>query len=297
MSPEIVKGEGYKKPNIVFLLADDLGFNDIGWNNATAKSPYMDELAKNGIILDRNYVAPVCSPTRGALMTGKYTHRIGMQHGVISADYAECLHLNEHTLAERMKSLNYATHYVGKWHLGFCNEACLPTSRGFDSFYGFYNGYVDHYTHIINGGYDFWDNGKVENSTDYASNLINERAVKIISEHDHEKPLYLFVSQALVHTPIQVAPGYEPVVNESHPEAAERANYLTMVTHLDDSAKAIVEALKDAGLYENTARPSGNCGAKFGTLTVKDQPLSGCDYGGLGEDFVCFIERLGRLRC
>lgn len=239
--------DDYVQPNIVFVLADDYGFNDVGWNNPAVETPVLNQLGQNGIILDRNYVAPVCSPTRGALMTGKYTHRIGMQHGVIGPDFPECLHLDEVTLATRMKELGYATHYVGKWHLGFCNEACLPTNRGFDSYYGFYNGYVDHFDHTISGGYDWWDNGIVdlENNGTYAADLITARAVQHIQNHDTSSPLYMFVSQALVHTPIQVPPGVEASEDE-------RENYLKMATHMDSGIGEIIDALQDKGIYDNT---------------------------------------------
>jgi len=239
--------EDYVQPNIVFVMADDLGFNDVSWNNPDVVSPHLHDLAENGIILDRNYVAPVCSPTRGSLMTGKYTYRIGMQHGVITPMMPECLGLSEVTYAERLKMLGYSTNYVGKWHLGFCNEACLPTSRGFDTFYGFYNGYVDHYYHTMSGGYDWWDNGVADtaNNGSYAADLITTRAVDIINSHDQASPLYMFVSSGLVHTPIQTPPGVEMTDDD-------RKNYLEMMTHLDKNVGDIVAALKDSGLYDNT---------------------------------------------
>jgi len=261
------------KPNIVFVLADDMGFNDVGWNNPHMVTPYMDDLAANGIILDRNYVAPVCSPTRGALMSGKYTHRIGMQHSVIMPQYAECLDLDITTLGQKMQELNYATHYVGKWHLGFCDEACLPTSRGFDTFYGFYNAFIDHYTHECYGGYDLWDNGVVERSDSFAADLFTQRAVNIINEHDASKPLYLFVSEALVHNPVQVPPGFE-ASNLTDFMAAYRANYESMVKYLDQSVGKIVDALKESGLYENTIFVfSSDNGAQIGSAS--SAPLRG----------------------
>src|SRR5437588_820494 len=121
-----------RKPNIVFLLADDMGWKDIGYHGSEIKTPNLDRLAASGAKLEQFYVMPVCSPTRTCLMTGRYPMRVGLQTGVVRPWAKYGLPLDERTLAQALKEAGYTTAITGKWHLGHFEPAYLPTRRGFD---------------------------------------------------------------------------------------------------------------------------------------------------------------------
>lgn len=129
------------------MVADDLGWNDVPWHNREVYAPNLDSLAKAGVILQESYVQPICTPSRSALMSGRYPFTIGRQHAVIWPEEPTGLSLNLTLLPQLMKAAGYETHAVGKWHLGFCSWAYTPTSRGFDTFYGYYTGSEDYYHH------------------------------------------------------------------------------------------------------------------------------------------------------
>lgn len=139
------RGKRTSKPNIIFFLIDDLGYNDVPWHNPDIRAPEMLRLARKGIVLENHYVLPLCTPSRAALLTGLYPFRYGRQgsHTPLSPTG---LNTSMTLLPQRLRNLGYRTHLVGKWHLGYCNKAYTPTERGFDSFYGFYLGSQDYYT-------------------------------------------------------------------------------------------------------------------------------------------------------
>ncbi|GFT08315.1 arylsulfatase B [Trichonephila clavipes] len=138
----------FGKPNIILLVADDLGFNDVGVHGSTQiPTPNLNALAQNGVLLNNYYVCPVCSPSRGALMTGLYPIHTGTQHDVIFVDQPWGLPLTHTLLPQHLRKLGYATHAVGKWHLGFFRKEYTPVYRGFDSHYGYWGGKEDYYDH------------------------------------------------------------------------------------------------------------------------------------------------------
>ena len=136
-----------KRPHIVFILADDLGFGDVGWNNKLMAdvTKRLARIAARGVTPSQYYVQQVCTPSRSALMTGLYPYHLGRQKGTIKPRQPTGLTLNRTLLSERLQSLGYRTHVVGKWHLGFCNLKYTPTHRGFDTFRGFYTGAETYY--------------------------------------------------------------------------------------------------------------------------------------------------------
>merc|ERR1711935_1288320 len=243
------------KPHVVFFLMDDMGYNDCSWHNDKIEMPHLDELAKEGLILDSNYVGPVCSPTRSSLMTGKYMYKIKQNHGVYNPDTPECLPLKEQLLGGKLKEMGYATHIVGKWHLGYCDEACLPKSRGFDTQYGFYGSHINHYNYIwgapgIWEGQDWYDNQVFVNETgngheNFAPQLMDVRAEKLIAEHDPETPFFLYFASGMTHFPIQTPPGYE------HSDDT-RETFEQMANFGDHQVGVLVNALKAAGMWEDT---------------------------------------------
>ena len=140
--------ENKKPPNIIFILADDLGYNNVGYHNPKIITPHIDELARRGVTLEQNYMQPLCTPSRSSLLTGMYPYHIGRQQWVIYPTTPTGLTLNRTLLPEALKSFGYDTHLVGKWHLGHCNEAYLPLSRGFDTHFGYWEGSEAYWTKV-----------------------------------------------------------------------------------------------------------------------------------------------------
>ena len=134
-----------QKPNIVLVVADDLGWADVPWHGSPAIAPTLSSLVEGGTLLERHYAQPICTATRGALLTGKYPIRLGLQHLVIGAGEPWGLPLKEKLLPQYLKEQGYSTHAVGKWHMGSHCWGATPVSRGFDSFYGYLSGAIDYY--------------------------------------------------------------------------------------------------------------------------------------------------------
>lgn len=239
-----------KPPHIVFILADDLGWNDVGFHNPTMKTPNIDKLASEGVILNSSYVQPVCTPSRHSIMTGTYPFRAGLQQGVIVPNRPECSPLKNTFLPQKLKELGYATHMVGKWHLGSCNWNCTPTFRGFDSFLGYYNGAEDYYNKTVMQGFDFRDNEEPIMNNTYSAFIYTERAQSIISKHNRSQPLFLYLPFQNVHAPIEVPQKYEAMYPDIKTDG--RRKYCGMVSLLDEAVGNITNALKEHGLFEDT---------------------------------------------
>jgi len=259
--------------NVLFILADDLGYNDVSWHNADIISPNLEKLARSGVILENHYVQPICTPTRAALMTGYYPFHTGRQHSYIHAQEPVGLHVNFTIMPQFFKDLGYKTHAIGKWHLGFCHEAYLPTKRGFDTFYGFYNGdefYFDHTrtpSRTHGGGptgYDFRDQDDYVDKDAkgiYSAELFGSRADKIIREHhaaaangssshQQQQPFFMYLPFQSVHSPLQVPPKYLDMY--PHIRNNVRRHLSGMVTAMDDAVGVIIKALEDTNQLENT---------------------------------------------
>ncbi|KAK7093873.1 arylsulfatase B-like [Littorina saxatilis] len=241
-----------KPPNIVFIVADDLGWNDIGFNNPDIISPNVDRLAREGIILDHAYVQPLCSPSRSSFMTGYYPYRTGLQHMVIDPQQPVCAPLTKSFLPQEMKNLGYATHIVGKWHLGFCNWNCTPTFRGFDSFLGYYNAQENYYFRTCEYYYDFRDNQtlSVKQNGTYSTYVFQERVRNIINTHDTSKPLFLYLPLQSVHMPLEVPKHYYNMYPNIQNE--DRRIFSGMVTAMDDVIGNLTSFLTQRDMYNDT---------------------------------------------
>lgn len=286
------------RPNVVFLLADDLGRHDCGFMGGTdVRTPHIDKLAKAGTVLDAFYVQPVCSPTRAALMTGRYPMRHGLQVGVVRPWAQYGLPLEERTLAGALKEAGYATAIVGKWHLGHFAPEYLPTRRGFDHQYGHYNGALDYFTHVRDGGFDWHRDDKVNRDEGYATHLIAKDAVRFVQEHAGKKPFFLYVPFNAVHAPHQVPPEYmKPYEGKLK---GERLKYAGMLAAMDEAVGQIVEAVEKAGARKNTlfVFSSDNGGPQPGVVTDngKFRAGKGTLYEG-GVRVAAFATWDGRIR-
>src|SRR5262245_21349742 len=238
------------RPNVVVILADDLGRHDCGFMGGTQiKTPHLDRLAAAGARLDAFYVQPLSSPTRAALLTGRYPMRHGLQVGVVRPWAQHGLPLDERTLPQALKDAGYATAIVGKWHLGHFAPEYLPTRRGFDHQYGHYNGALDYFTHIRDGGFDWHRDDKVSRDEGYSTHLLGKEAARLVREHGGKQPLFLYVAFNAVHAPHQVPEEY------TKPYAAlkgVRQTYAGMLAALDEAVGQIVAAVDEQGLRDNT---------------------------------------------
>jgi arylsulfatase A-like enzyme len=255
------------RPNIVFLLADDLGRADCGFmGGKDIQTPHLDKLAKAGAILDQFYVQPVCSPTRAALMTGRYPIRHGLQVGVVRPWAQYGLPLEERTLPQALKEAGYETAIVGKWHLGTFQPAYLPLQRGFDHQYGHYNGALDYFTHIRDGGFDWHRDDKENHDEGYSTHLIAKESMRLIRERDAKKPLFLYVPFNAVHAPHQVPEDYLKPYTQLK---GNRQKYAGMLAAMDEAVGQISAAIDEAGMRQNTLFifSSDNGGPNPGQIT------------------------------
>lgn len=237
------------RPNIVFFLIDDLGYADCGFNGGTEiRTPNIDKLAKGGTVLEHHYVQPVCSPTRAALMTGRYATRTGV-YTIVRPHAKWGLPLEERTLATALSEAGYTTAITGKWHLGEFDKAYLPTARGFQHQHGHYFGALDYFTHIRDGHDDWYHNDKSLKEEGYSTHLVTREAVRLIQAQPKDKPLYLYMPYNAVHGPLQVPDSY------LQPYAAltgARKQLAGMLACLDEAIGQVVDALEKSGLRENT---------------------------------------------
>ncbi|WP_165250756.1 arylsulfatase B [Paludisphaera soli] len=288
--------ESPRGPNIVVILADDLGWGDVGWHGSEIKTPNLDKLAAAGARLENFYVQPVCSPTRAALLTGRYPMRHGLQVGVVRPWAQYGLPLDERTLPQALREAGYETAIAGKWHLGHFRPEYLPTRRGFDHQYGHYNGALDYDTHERDGGHDWHRDDRENRDAGYSTHLIGREAVRVIEEHDAAKPLFLYVPFNAVHAPHQVPARYkEPYAGLKEP----RRTYAGMLAAMDEEVGRIAGAVEKKGIGGNTliVFSSDNGGPAPGRVT-SNGPLRGSK-GTLFEGGVrvaAFATWPGRIR-
>ncbi|CAH3145273.1 unnamed protein product [Porites evermanni] len=238
--------------HILLIVVDDLGWSDVGFHNPQINTPNLDHLASEGVILDNYYVQPICTPTRAALLTGLYPIHTGMQKGVLHQKQPYGLPLRFTTLSQKLKEAGYSTHIIGKWHLGFFRWPYTPLYRGFDSFYGFYGGAQGYYSHEHDGILDLHDNKKpVRNKRGvYSATLYAEQARRVILSHNASKPLFLYLPFQSVHGPLSVDLKYEQKYRGIRNK--RRRTYAGMVDILDEAIGNVTQAMKEAGLWNDT---------------------------------------------
>ncbi len=238
------------RPNVVFILADDLGAYDVSWRDPEIRTPHLDKLAMAGARLDQFYVQPVCSPTRAALMTGRYPYRYGLQVGVVRPWAQYGLPLEERTLPQRVgrgRLRQRRSSASGTW--GTCGPSICPLAAVFDHQYGHYNGALDYFTHIRDGGFDWHRDDRENRDEGYTTHLIAREAERLIAERDKTKPLFLYVPFNAVHSPLQVPESYTaPYASLPAP----RRTYAGMVAAMDEAVGKIAAAIDAAGMRDNT---------------------------------------------
>ncbi|KAM9313007.1 arylsulfatase I [Gastrophryne carolinensis] len=246
-----------RPPHIIFILTDDQGFHDIGYHGSDIQTPTLDRLAAEGVKLENYYVQPICTPSRSQLITGRYQIHTGLQHSIIRPRQPNCLPLNQVTLPQKLQEAGYATHMVGKWHLGFYKKECLPTRRGFDTFLGSLTGNVDYYTYDnCDGpgvcGFDLHEGENVawDLAGKYSTIMYSQRVSHILASHSPQQPIFLYIAFQAVHTPLQSPKEYiYPYRNMGN---VARRKYAAMVTCMDAAVKNITRALKKYGYYDNS---------------------------------------------
>jgi len=234
------------RPNIVFVIADDLGWADIGYHNTEVLTPNLDKLAAQSVRLHRHYVMPTCTPTRIGLMTGRYPSRLG----VLSPAYGNIFNEGSVTLAQALRDGGYKTSISGKWHMGSPPE-CTPLKNGFDTSYGYFHGQIDPYTHLYKTGVRSWHrNDKYLTEEGHATDLITDEAVRVV-ESDQDKPFFLYVAYSVPHYPLDEPDEWTSLYKGKIKNRSRLWNAAS-ITHMDAGIGRIVEAVDHKGIRENT---------------------------------------------
>ncbi|MBL9124513.1 MAG: sulfatase [Planctomycetaceae bacterium] len=240
------------QPNIVILLADDMGFADVGFQGCPdIPTPHVDRLAAGGVRCTNGYISgPYCSPTRAGLLTGRYQQRFGHEFNPGGgeggkASGAAGLPVSETTLADRLKAAGYATGLVGKWHLGGAPQF-HPQRRGFNEFFGFLGGA---HSYFPGDGAPILRSQEVVREPEYLTDAFAREAVSFIDRHQ-EKPFFLYLAFNAVHTPMHATDKrLERFASISDPM---RRTYAAMLVAMDEAIGQVLDKLKNAGLEENT---------------------------------------------
>jgi arylsulfatase A-like enzyme len=251
-------GRSEDKPNILMILVDDLGYGDLSSYGATdLKTPNIDRLMASGMRFDNFYAnCPVCSPTRAALLSGRYPDMVGVP-GVIRTHITDNWgYLSPHAvlLPKLLKPAGYNTGIVGKWHLGL-DSPNTPNERGFDHFHGFLGDMMDDYYNHRRHGYNYMRlNDKEIDPEGHATDLFTKWAIDYIKDcAKSNRPFFLYLAYNAPHSPIQPPDDWlERVKSRETGISERRAKLVALIEHLDDGIGKVLAALKDAGLSDNT---------------------------------------------
>ena len=239
------------RPNILVFLADDMGWGQAGFNGGTeVTTPGMDRIANEGVKLTQFYVHPVCTATRGALLTGRYPWKNGTETRVGLRESSGML-TDERTIAQTLGDAGYATWIVGKWHLGQWQQAHLPLQRGFDHHYGHYSGEIHSFTlhrgRTGRGILDWHRNERPVVESGYSTFLMANEAIQLIQRHDGESPFFLYLPFNAVHNPNQAPDEYIDAYKDLD-DGKQRAQLKAM----DDAIGWVIAAMAEKGVLDNT---------------------------------------------
>ncbi len=245
----LAEASGEDRPHVLVILADDLGWNDVGYHGSEIRTPTLDRLAADGVELDRFYVQPTCSPTRSGLMTGKSPMRLGLIQPLGKNDKTG-LPLSEKILPQYLAELGYQPWMVGKWHLGNHTVEQFPQARGFEHFYGFLSGGIGYWDHNHGGGHDWQRNGVTLRESGYTTHLITDEAIRLVRDRDRLRPTFLYVAYNAPHLPNE-APE-EAVARYANIEDPDRRVHAAMVDEMDRSIAHLLAVYEQEGMLENT---------------------------------------------
>lgn len=283
-----------RRPNLLLILADDMGAGDLSCYAAPdIKTPNIDSIARRGVRFTRCYAnAPECTPTRTALMTGRYQQRVGGLECAIGVgnvgryDEAEWLArrgelglpVSETSIARMLKGAGYDTCCSGKWHLGYLPQFS-PNAHGFDEYFGILGGNADYFTHREESGANVLaHNGRLVERPGYLTDLLADHALGWLrAEQRKQKPWFLYLPFTAPHTPLQ-GPTDGPVLDKSKWNEGSRATYVAMVQHMDKRVGEVLEQVRRMGGLDNTLivfksdnggyAQSRNAGLRGGKSTV-----------------------------
>ncbi len=286
-----------RQPNILVIVADDLGFQDVGFNGATHPTPNIDRIADNGMVLDHFYTSALCSPSRAGLLTGRYPHRFGIMGDTVTPGSDFGLDPKEETIADVLGRAGYARRsFLGKWHLGHRSLAYHPMNFGFTSFYGHYNGAIDYFTHEREGEVDWHRNFAPSADKGYSTDLLTREAVKIIRTPTvNGSPWFMWLAYNAPHGPLQAkaedlaAVGFDPAKprirrGRNPREGAtygsrgrgntRRQTTLAMIRALDRGIGQVLDALRQTGQLDNTIILFTSDNGGPGRTGARDNPSS-----------------------
>jgi len=313
---QIVSDTAEARPNILVMVADDLGWADVGYHGGDIDTPSLDQLAEQGVQLNRFYTTPICSPTRAALMTGRDPIRLGVAYGVILPWDNTGVHPDEHFMPQSFQSAGYQTAMVGKWHLGHAQMTYHPNNRGFDHFYGHLHTEVGFYPPFANqGGKDFQQNGVSIDDDGYETYLLADEVSRYIRERDKNRPFFMYMPFIAPHTPLdaplELQEKYEDINTDLPParsrqtddtrristmmlQPSARPMYAAVVDAMDQAIGQVLQTLEDEGIADNTIVLffSDNGGAAYSYGGANNAPLR----GGKGETFEGGIRVVSLLR-
>jgi len=288
---------GRERPNVLFILADDLGYGDLScYGRPDYKTPVLDRLAAQGLKFTSNYAAaPVCTPTRCGFITGRYPQRlaVGLEEPLTRRSPQVGLPAGHATIGIRLQAAGYATALIGKWHLVWQPEF-NPVRHGFDEFFGVLSGAVDYFTHAAADraqteggapGPDLWENETQVERSGYLTDVLTDRAVDYLSRK-HDKPFFLSLHYTAPHSPWE-GPGDAGLDHSDHgggPMAAggSPAAYAAIMQSLDSNIGRVLAALKRAGLERDTlvVFTSDNGGERYSYIWPYSGEKFGLNEGG-----------------
>lgn len=266
-----------RRPNVIVILADDLGYGDLGCYGGELPTPHIDAMAARALRFTDAYVsAPVCSPSRAGLLTGRYQQRFGHEHnpGPVTPENRDTfgLPLTERTMADRLRAAGYATGIVGKWHLGVADRF-HPLERGFDECYAFLEGW-HFYTDLDRDHRIVYRNREaIREEADYLTDVLTREGEAFIERH-RDEPFFLYLSYNAVHTPLEATDRY--LARFPGIEDPKRRTFAAMLSALDDGVGRVLAKLEDLGLARDTLVVflSDN-GGPTAVTTASNAPLRG----------------------